>query len=151
MKKGTIIISLIFLLLNAGYVYMAIQLPASPAFGDVGPAELPFWLGIAGILLSLALIISELRKKPDAENGSALRPSVQGISYILLVILFAIGVNLIGFLATTFVFSLLGVMLLERRLSLLKSGIMAVGTTLFIYLVFILLLDVPLPEGVLWG
>jgi len=113
-----------------------------------GPGFLPFGLAICLIILSLVLIIKswkgDVSLGPFWPQRSWLRPLL-GVAFL---IFFALVVQWMGFLITTFVFLIIWMGVIERiRWRAIVS--ISVGTTVALYLIFRLFLEVPLPTGFL--
>jgi putative tricarboxylic transport membrane protein len=110
---------------------------------------LPFGLAIVLILFSLILIFSSKQKKggtppPFWPHRTWLRPLLG----VVILVLFALTVEWVGFLITTFLFLVIWMGVIERiRWTTILS--VSVGTTAALYLIFALFLDVPLPLGLL--
>lgn len=117
-------------------------------FKHPGPGFLPFGLAIVLIILSLILIFSKWKKgtaiTPFWPHRTWLRPLLG----VVLLIFFALVVEKVGFLITTFIFLIIWMAVIERiRWPTLIS--ISIGTTAALYLIFGLFLDVPLPMGFL--
>jgi putative tricarboxylic transport membrane protein len=113
-----------------------------------GPGFLPFGLAICLIILSLVLIIKSWKGDvfvgPFWPQRSWLRPLLG----VAILIFFALVVEWVGFLITTFIFLMIWMGVIERvRWRTIMS--ISIGTTAALYLIFALLLDVPLPLGFL--
>jgi putative tricarboxylic transport membrane protein len=113
-----------------------------------GPGFLPFGLAIILIILSLFLIFSKWKKgtasTPFWPHSIWLRPLLG----VAILIFFALVVEWVGFLLTTFIFLMIWMGVIERvRWRTIIS--VSIGTTAALYLIFALLLDVPLPMGFL--
>jgi putative tricarboxylic transport membrane protein len=111
-----------------------------------GPAFFPSWYGIVMVVLSLALIVSAVRKaqKPGEYDWP-------GIGRALVTWLaFALSAALMGWLGFLVSFALLTffIVIYVYRQPPLTAGIVAVSSAVGFYLVFPLALSVPLPTGV---
>ncbi|MBI5968485.1 MAG: tripartite tricarboxylate transporter TctB family protein [Deltaproteobacteria bacterium] len=123
--------------------------------GVPGPGFLPFISGIILISLSLMVLIPALRKQKK-ERGAwgrekffTERDSLKKI-LLALMALFAFGFSLgyAGYLITTFLF-ILFIMRLMEPIIWRTVLITAFATVIFSYLLFVVLLDVQLPQGIL--
>ena len=120
--------------------------------GIPGPGFLPFVTGLLLVALSLALLISRLLNRRDTA-GSIGEPMPRGEAFrrILIVLgalcLYVLLLEPLGFLLTTFLFMVL-VLRLEPR-SWLFIVPSAIGATLFFFVLFKVLLRVPLTSGLL--
>lgn len=119
--------------------------------GVPGPGFLPFISGIILISLSFMVLIPALgdEKKKWGAKFFPERDSWKKISFALLA-LFAYGVSLgyAGYLLTTFLFMLFIMRLLEPVIWRTVL-IVALATAIFSYLLFVFLLEVQLPVGIL--
>lgn len=112
-----------------------------------GPGFFPTWYGVAMVVLSLALIVSAVRKGGDGRaidwhaTGRALGTwAAFAVAVALMGTLgFVVSFALLTFCIVTFVF----------RRSLLTAGITAVVAALAFHVVFPVILEVQLPTGLL--
>ena len=118
-----------------------------------GPGYLPLALGIILILLSLILLVGQMKKTtPDA--GQAVLPAVHAggwkkVVYTVLVLMVAaFFFERVGYLLTFF-FLMVLLMKAGARQSWKRILLTAVLTTAGVYLVFVLLLEQQLPRGFL--
>ena len=112
-----------------------------------GPGFLPFGLAICLIFLSLALIFKS-RKRNVSTSFWPQRTWLRPLLGVAILVFFALVVGWVGFLITTFIFLMIWMGVIERvRWRTIIS--VSVGTTAALYLIFALLLDVPLPIGFL--
>ena len=115
---------------------------------DPGPGFFPFLAGLMIAILSLAIIISSLKKsqKYNPEEGALVSGKAALISVVLL--LFGLFVEKAGFFVCTFFATLLMLRAngIKQWYLLLLVGI---STSLGIFLIFNLLLEVRLPLGIL--
>jgi len=113
-----------------------------------GPGFLPFGLAIVLMILSLILITSQWKKgiasTPFWPHRAWLRPLLG----VVILIFFALVVEWVGFLFTTFIFLVIWMGVIERVRWLTILSV-SIGTTAALYLIFALFLDVPLPLGFL--
>lgn len=141
---------LVFLCLSAVYGYYAGDIPLLPGdeFEPFHARTLPHTLAIMGGILSLALLLTA---KQTAEN----RLSLKGYDFALvakllvLVVLFGLALEWLGFMLATVFFLMAGFWLLgERRLKILVS--VAVPFAVGIWFVLAKLLDIYLAPGSLY-
>jgi putative tricarboxylic transport membrane protein len=120
--------------------------------GIPGPGFLPFVTGIILVALSLALLISRLLNRGGrAGSKEDPMPGGQALTRILKVLgalcLYVLLLEPLGFLLTTFLFMVLLLRLEPRSWFFILFG--AIGATLFFFVLFKVLLRVPLPSGLL--
>lgn len=124
------------------------RLPAQTGFG-LGPAFLPFWTGI--LLAACGLWLCARAADVNAEVSS---PTSRGFARaafgFVLLLLYALALQPLGYLISTAVFLVVGILLLEpvRRARALVVGI---ASSAFLFLIFRVWLRIPLPGGVLGG
>ena len=124
---------------------LARSLPAQTGFG-LGPAFLPFWTGIV-----LAACGLWLCARPDADpdvSWPASRGFARAAAGFVLLLLYALALQPLGYLISTAIFLVITILLLEpvRPTSALVVGI---GSAAFLFLIFRVWLRIPLPGGVL--
>jgi len=120
--------------------------------GIPGPGFLPFVTGLILVALSLILLISRLLKRRDEADsigepmpgGQALRRILKALGALCLYVLI---LEPLGFMLTTFLFMVLVLRLEPRRWTFIIP--VAIGATAFFFVLFKILLRVPLPSGIL--
>jgi putative tricarboxylic transport membrane protein len=120
--------------------------------GIPGPGFLPFATGLILVALSLILLLSRFLKRRDEAGaigepmprGEALRRILKALGALCLYVLI---LEPLGFLLTTFLFMILALRLEPRRWAFILT--LAIGATAFFFLLFKVLLRVPLPPGIL--
>lgn len=113
-----------------------------------GPGFFPFLLAVVLALFSLALILQNWAKdkipRPFWEKNSWLRPLLG----LVILISYAILLNYLGFLIATFLFLIIWMVVIEQ-LAWKKIFAVSIATTIILFLIFGILLEVPLPKGLL--
>jgi putative tricarboxylic transport membrane protein len=117
-------------------------------FKHPGPGFLPFSLAIVLIILSLILIFSKWKKGTATAPFWPHRTWLRPLLGVAILIFFALVVEQVGFLITTFIFLVIWMGVIERVRWFTIISI-SIGTTAALYLIFALFLDVPLPMGFL--
>jgi putative tricarboxylic transport membrane protein len=120
--------------------------------GIPGPGFLPLVTGLILVALSLTLLISTvLSKRGRATLAESILPDGQALKRILQALgalcFYALALERLGFALTTFLFMVVVLRLEPRRWSFIISA--ALGTTVFFFILFKVLLRVPLPPGTL--
>lgn len=117
-----------------------------------GPGFAPVWLCAIGVVLSLLIALNAFkaarRSELAIEEGSELDKAGLlrvGATLAGLVVMLVIE-SWLGLVSSIFVF-LLFLTLYVQRLSLLTAIGASAGTVFFVYVVFVRLLDVPIPSG----
>ncbi len=153
-NKAEGIVALFILICGLGYFLAATQYSIGK-LDSPGPGLMPRLLGIAFMLLSASLLVTNwfgrrsgspslpAHRKKSLELKTPLR--VTGILIVYAAALQPLGFALSTFLAILFTARLMG---LEGWG---KPAILSLGTVAFAHLLFVSLLDVPLPVGAVWG
>ncbi|GEN44486.1 tripartite tricarboxylate transporter TctB family protein [Alkalibacillus haloalkaliphilus] len=142
-------IGLVLFLISAGYLFMSYQLPTYP-YIPVDADAIPKTLGWILLVLSIALFFSEDK---DSEEQKAKRhipkKDVKAISGVfVLALIFITLLEIVGFLIMTalFIFSSSKFLGYENNL---VNAIVSVCFPLFLYSIFVFLLNINLPQGVM--
>jgi putative tricarboxylic transport membrane protein len=150
MKNRDIVSSIIFMALGGLFVAGALQ-EGLMRRGVPGPGFLPFLSGLALMFVSLFILIPALVRREKAES-SAFFPERDSLKKLLLalVALFAFGIAMeyVGYLLTTFLFMLFMARLVEPK-GWRTITLMALLTAVLSYVLFVVLLEVQLPKGLL--
>lgn len=147
MKKTNLIMGIFLSVLSIFVIIEAKKMPPEMPGSGLGPGVLPFWLGVGILALSAILIVQSLMDKKPSNTIITVSEAVSvGIMFGAMVI-YAILMDLLGFGSAT----LLLVLFLVRRLSdyaWWKCGAMGVITAVVSVYLFRVLLDMPLPTGI---
>jgi putative tricarboxylic transport membrane protein len=149
------LLSLCWLLLTYSYV------PVSNVPGEPGPSSFPNVLGYALLMLGLVMTVSGFTRSHKAEpvkakagGDAATSPLKHELRIVLgtfgLLLLYAFLMEKTGFLVSTPIVLVLGMAGILRMRQWRFIAVMSGGTTLVFWLVFVVLLRVPLPHGTLW-
>jgi putative tricarboxylic transport membrane protein len=146
--------------LSMGWLWLAyFYIPASSTTGEPGPRAFPLVLGCALLLLGLAITVSGFARRGEVESTKAAadtnaKPLKHELRIVLgtfgLLILYAFLMEKTGFLVSTpivLAMTLAGLLRMRRWTFI---ALMSGGTTLVCWLVFVVVLRVPLPRGSLW-
>lgn len=113
-----------------------------------GPGFFPFGLAIVLILLALTLIFRHWQKDPTRAPFWPGRTWLRPLLGVGILVFYALFFDRIGFILTTFLFLIIWMWIIERlRWRTILS--ISIGTTVALYLIFSLFLEVPLPPGFL--
>ena len=143
------------LLVLCGVLYrQAGQIPMPP-FVPIGPAFYPRILLVLLVALAIWLIVEDCAAPSRRSRSTHGAPTADYRMVLLCFVVFGgyvVGLSLLGYLASTFLFVLsLGWLMGPRRAGELpKLGAIAGGTTVATYLVFERYLHVFLPRGLLF-
>lgn len=117
-------------------------------FHNPGPGFLPFWAGVIFAILSSVLIIMNLNKKRGDEDQYRQKKWKNLIFVIVILYIYAILVEKLGFIIITFLF--VGVLLtvIERK-KFYIAALFGVISALVAYIIFHVWLQTQLPRGIL--
>jgi hypothetical protein len=148
MKNRDLVSSIVWMALGGLFVVGALQ-QGLMRKGVPGPGFLPFLSGLALIFVSLFVLIPALGQRGKAAGGDFF-PEPGSLRKLLsaLAALFAFGVALeyAGYLITTFLFMFFTARLIEPK-GWRTTTLMALLTATLSYLLFVVLLEVRLPQG----
>jgi putative tricarboxylic transport membrane protein len=150
MKRGWHVAAWTLLAICLLFSYESFQLSLTDTLGP-GPGFFPFWLGVLGALLAVALLVQLHLSKVDL-GAAALEFDRAGVrSVIHVVVALAIGsalLEVVGFRVSMLL--LLGYLLIVLGVrSRLAIAVFAVVGSFGVFHVFFNLLRVPLPMGIL--
>ena len=150
MKKAEIIVSMIFIIFSSVLLNLSRSFP-SPKGNDVGCSFFPRTLSIFLILLSLLLLFNSIKKDKNHSTQDSNDPYalIRVLIVIILTVAYRYVIDYIGFLILT-PFYLIILMLLIKVENIKKSIVLSVSITMFIWLAFYYLLQMPLPNGILF-
>lgn len=118
--------------------------------GEVGAGFIPLVLCLIIIVLSVWELLQTWRKREEFCSGDreaiTVRQEVLTVPFATL--LYLLSINQLGYFTSTACYFLIAAFVLGCR-SVSKSVSIAVAWLVFVYLVFKLVLQVPLPQGVL--
>ena len=150
--------------LSLGWLLLAhLYIPDSNVPGEPGPRAFPNVLGYALLLLGLLMTVSGFLSrlevssddaKTESSKDSAGLPLQHELRIVIctfgLLVLYAFMMDKTGFLVSTPIALVLGMAgILRMRRWRFIAG-MSIGTTLVCWVIFALLLRVPLPRGAWW-
>ncbi len=113
-----------------------------------GPGFFPFGLAIALILLSFVLIFKRRQTDKTPAPFWPERTWLRPLLGVAILFFYALVIERVGFVITTLIFLVAWMWVIERLRWWIIISI-SVGTTAGLYLIFSLLLEVPLPAGFL--
>jgi putative tricarboxylic transport membrane protein len=158
MKKGEIVLSAVCLAFFSFMFYESLELRGLGRYGEVGSGFWPLLSLSFATILSLAWLITNLRKysrekqetkeKPEAENAAEAwsRRKKVGASLVCL-LCYIVLIPWIGFLLSTMLFILVFTLALDER----RKAVLIISPPLItavIIIVFAKFITIPLPKGV---
>ncbi len=139
----------IFLLASLLYGYQTTLIPSFPGdeYEPFTAKTLPTLLSIAGVLLSLILLVSA---KSDQESGAIIGFNWKLlVAFLVLMALYGVGLTYLGFVLATGLFLMSGFFLLgERRMSILLGA--SFPFVIAFYLLLTQVLEIYLEPGYLF-
>ena len=143
-------ISAIFFLIIGGFFALYARSVDIGTWQEPGPGFLPFWAGLTIAIMSLALLLKNLKRKgpvrpsffPESESWKRV------LTTFLALIVYNFIFDLLGFALTTFLFVGVLVKFIFPQ-SWAKTLIVAVSAAIIARLLFINFLETQLPKGFL--
>jgi len=150
MKNRDLVSSVIWMVMGGLFVAGALQ-QGLMRRGVPGPGFLPFFSGLALIFVSLFVFIPALIRGEKAEVGNFF-PERDSFRKLLLalaaLVAFGVAMEYAGYLLTTFLFMFFVIRIMEPK-GWKIVGVLALLTAVLSYLLFVVLLEVQLPRGLL--
>jgi putative tricarboxylic transport membrane protein len=148
MRKGTDLSPLFFFCLGVAFSIGSLRFSIWDQYGP-GPGFFPLVIGVLVAVLSLAHFLQRIINK-DNPAGALFRSSSKRkvIAYLMALVCFYFLFNSLGFLITIFLF-MSAVPIVMGKKSLKLSISVGIFSVIFVYLIFIKLMSVPLPAGII--
>jgi putative tricarboxylic transport membrane protein len=150
MKNRDLVSSIIWIVFGGIFVVGALQLGLTRR-GVPGPGFLPFLTGLALVFVSLFVLIPALGRREKAETSDFFpeRDSLRKLLYVLVVLLtFGIAMKYLGYLLTAFLFMFFVALVMKPK-GWRTTALLAFVTAVVSYALFVVLLEVNLPKGLL--
>lgn len=149
-KKRNILVSVLFLAFG---LFLFIQSMGIQKMmkNDVGSGFFPKVIAVALMGVSVIRLVMALREPEEAAKKSN-SDMKGGWITIALIAAYVLAFNAVGFLLSTAVFLFLEMLVLtpaEKR-SLPLLGVISVAAPLFIYVLFVYVINTPLPKGIFY-
>lgn len=149
MKKAEMITGVFLLALSGLVMWGASLMPPSATFGP-GAGFLPFWLGVLLAVLATILFVSAWRREATEKNSEPVFPGKQALFAILSTLAGLAGyillIEVLGYLVDTFLFIVYLMKIVEHEKWPLTLMV-AVGTTVVLFVTFQILLKITLPSN----
>ena len=145
---------LIAILLGSLYLFIAFQQRVSALADTVGPAGMPKVLGILmlslGVILCVQSVVHSLKTNAPAlaEWQGEGKRFVRAFGLLCLAIVYLVLVSILGYALAIAVLLTLVALYLGAQFSWQLAAI-AIGGAAILWAIFVLLLDVPMPSGIL--
>ena len=151
MKNRDLVSSVVWIVLGGLFVAGALH-HGLMRRGVPGPGFLPFFSGLALIFVSLFVFIPALGQREKAESREDFFPERDSFRKLLLALValvaFGAAMEYAGYLLTTFFFMFFVTWIMEPKGWRIFS-VLALLTAVLSYLLFVVLLEVQLPKGLL--
>jgi putative tricarboxylic transport membrane protein len=149
MKKAEMMAGVFLLALSGFVIWGALTMPPSSSFGP-GAGFLPFWLGVLLAVLATILFVSAWRSQATEKNTKPVFPGKQALFAITSVLVglavYILLIEVVGYLVDTFLFVVFLMKVVEREKWPLTLMI-AVSTTVGLFITFQILLQITLPSN----
>jgi hypothetical protein len=143
-RRGEDVFGLIMVVFSVGLFWQAHAIAGFSALSS--PGAFPMAAAAMMVIGSLIVAYGNL-KNTAARDDTPILPATVAI-FTGLVIAYALLLSPLGFLPSSFLFLFAGMRLLYPRGGWLRSGVIALGALVAIYVIFRLVFQVILPEGV---
>lgn len=143
-RRGEDLFGLIMIVISVGLFWQAYAIAGFSALSSPGA----FPMASAGVMLIGALVVAYGNLRNTAPRDDAPILPVTIAIFTGLVIAYALLLSPLGFLPASFLFLFAGMRLLYPRGGWLRAGVIALGALIVIYIIFRLVFQVVLPEGV---
>lgn len=143
-RRGEDLFGLIMVVISVGIFWQAYSIAGFSALSSPGA----FPMAAAAMMVAGALTVAYSNLKNAAPRDDAPILPMTVALFTALVIGYAVLLSPLGFLPASFLFLLAGMRLLYPRAGWLRSGIIALGALILIYVIFRLVFQVVLPEGI---
>ena len=148
-KNKNIIISILFIILG-GFVYMESLGIKHMMRNDVGSAFFPKIVAVITIVIAGVRLAFSLKEGKSESKSNTKSDLTGGWITILLLSVYVLIFAPVGFIISTTVYLFLQMFVLcpkdKRKIPFL--GIISVATPLFIYTLFVYVINMPLPKGI---
>jgi putative tricarboxylic transport membrane protein len=140
--------ALAFLIIGTVFMLESLRISKSAYGSNIGPNVFPFLLGLILALLSVKLFLETLR------YGTSYAPkrNVQYKTFLILLvssILYALLLESVGYVITTFVFLVIGFQTIEKG-DIWKSILIAACFSFGVYFLYVKVLQGTLPSWPIW-
>ncbi|CAM5184679.1 Putative tricarboxylic transport membrane protein OS=Ureibacillus acetophenoni OX=614649 GN=SAMN05877842_101323 PE=4 SV=1 [Ureibacillus acetophenoni] len=140
--------SVILIAVGTFFIISSTQISASTYGSSVGPDIMPMLLGIVLILLSILLFFQTMKYKSDGQKSEEQNYG-KFLIMLGLALLYALTLEWLGYIITTFIFLLAGFQIMQKG-KILYSIIISLSFTLVVYYVYVEVLQGTLPVFPEW-
>ncbi|NMB27477.1 MAG: tripartite tricarboxylate transporter TctB family protein [Tissierellia bacterium] len=141
MRKTNLILSVILIAVCGLFYLMISQLPSEASL-------YPLFVTTLFLILSLILLFKTYFNKEDGEETTFKGIELKQLLFVIVTCgLYVILINITGYVLATILYVL--ITLIGLRVDKRNSIFISIGFCLFVYVVFKVLLNVPLPKGII--
>lgn len=141
MRKINLILSVIMLIVSGFFYTMITQLPKEASL-------YPIFVTTILAVLSTILLIKTYFQKEDEESTAFKNIEIKQLLFILTINgVYIFLINIIGYIVSTILYVLAA--LIGLKVDKKKSVLISFGVCFFVYILFKVLLKVPLPKGII--
>lgn len=156
MSKNTIS-GLLAVVLGASYLILTLRLPHQTMGDPLGPKVFPLIIGIATLILGIALLIREKLISNEKKEILQMKmtQSVKALIFrigltSIFGVIYGFLLDPLGYLISTFIFMVLLMFVINKLERIMESLIVSVGFSIVTYVSFGMLLKLSLPRGILY-
>jgi len=140
--------SIVFIIIGLGFVIESQKISGSAYGSNVGPDIFPLGLGLLFILLSIRLFYETFRYAKSEGKSQELNYK-RFIVILISLIIYALTLETLGYVITTFIFLIIGFQMLEKG-AWWKTIVISGGFSYGIYFLFVEVLEGSLPGFPVW-
>ncbi len=145
---GETAIALAMIILSVYVYFLSLGFEVGKLSGTIGPATIPELWSFFLFLFSTTLLAKKFKSKTSVIIKN--RNSKRALGLILLIIFYFLGMNYIGFYISTALFLPAGILWLNYK-NLIVISLSTIGFLLLSYYIIQIVLQVPLPSGILFN
>lgn len=141
-------LSIVFIAFGSFFIFEGLRINESSFGSTVGPGALPAALGVVLILLSIRNIYETFRKNYPKKEKEKIHYK-RFLIILVATILYALLLEPIGYVISTFVFLLVGFQVMQKG-KILNSIIIAAVVPVFVYYMYVVVMKGTLPSFPVW-
>ncbi len=150
-KKKDILVSVVFIILGAFILLQSIGV--EPLMNnDVGSGFFPKVVGLVIMAIAGAKLVLSLKEEDDGVVEKTTEGDMAGgWITVILIGLYVLAYQSVGFLVSTAIYLFLQILVLcpKEKRNFLIFGLVSLITPVFIYTMFVYIINMPLPKGIL--
>lgn len=151
MKRANLTISGLLALLGVFVIFLSNKLPDFSNQNTTGPAFFPILLVILLFGLIVLLVGTTLKSETNRSVGIITKEAKKSFITMGIILGYLLVLNTLGFLVSTVIFLFIVISYLSPKRNSLKTVMVSVLATSLVYVVFKIILLVPIPSGMFIG